>query len=227
MKKLLIISISLLLLSGCSLTGGGKQQTGNTPSEQPPASSQAPAPTVSPSSGPSLEPTATPVQKLTKEETAEAVVQAFKDRDLDKLRQLVHPTKGVQFSPYVYIHEDTAQKFQQDTLPGFDDNTLYVWGEHDGSGETIKLTFKDYYEKFIYDHDYVNREKLGEDEVIRIGNMVNNIKEIFPESYIADYHFSGFDKSFEGIDWASLVVVVEQHEDNWYVVAITRTQWTV
>lgn len=219
MKKWLTIAITLIFLSGCSLTEGGKQQ--------PSTASPAPSPTSAASTAPTSEPSATPIKKLTKEEAANAVVQALNDKDTDKLRELIHPTKGILFSPYVYIQKDTAQKFAKDTLPSFDDKALYVWGEHDGSGETIKMTFKEYYEKFVYDHDYVNSEKLGADEVIQTGNMVNNIKEIFPDSYIADYHFSGFDKSFEGIDWASLVVVVEQHEDNWYVVAIARTQWTV
>ena len=226
MKKWLMICITLLFLSGCSLTGGDKPQSSSSPSEQP-ASSPAASPTAEVSTAPTIEPSATPVKKLTKEETADAVVQALKNKDIDGLRELIHPTKGIQFSPYVYIQKDTAQKFQKDKLPSFDDTALYVWGEHDGSGETIELTFKEYYEKFIYDHDYANSEKVGADEVIQTGNMVNNIKEVFPESYISDYHFSGFDKSFAGIDWASLIVVVEQHEDNWYVVAIARSQWTV
>lgn len=221
MKKWLFIVVGCLLLSGCSSIVGGDKQPSSSPTNIPsPSQPTATATTTA-------APTPSPANTLTKEETTDAVVQLLKDKNHSALKQLIHPVKGVLFSPYLYIHADTAQVFKPDALPTFTDDTPFIWGEYDGSGETIKLTFQQYYEKFVYDQDYVNREKLGDDKVLIAGNMVNNIKEVFPDSYLADYHFSGFDKNLEGLDWSSLIIVLEKYEDSWYVVAIVHSAWTV
>jgi hypothetical protein len=42
-----------------------------------------------------------------------------------------------------------------------------------------------------------------------------------------EYHFSGFDKKFEGMDWASLKLVFENSNNEWYLVGIVHDQWTI
>lgn len=161
------------------------------------------------------------------QEAAAAVISALKDKDLSMLRLYVHPVKGLLFSPYTYIDAETAVTFPADNLPDMKDQTIYTWGAYDGSGEPIQLTFKQYYETFVYDHDFINPETIGWDEVLGSGNTQVNIKDVFPDSYIVDYYFSGFDEQFSGIDWASLILVLEEYEGACYVSAIVHSQWTI
>lgn len=163
----------------------------------------------------------------TSQEAADAVILALKDKDLTKLAALIHPEKGVLFSPFAHIDQETALVFQQDELPDLTDATVRTWGIYDGSGEPIELTFAQYYDKFVYDKPFIEAESVGKDEIIGQGTTVVNLKEVFPNSYIVDYHFSGFDDQYEGMDWESLILVLEQHEGAWYVSAIVHSQWTI
>ena len=41
------------------------------------------------------------------------------------------------------------------------------------TGDPIKLTFKEYYKKFIYDVDFVNAKIIGNNHVIGAGNALH------------------------------------------------------
>ncbi|OBZ08566.1 hypothetical protein [Bacillus sp. FJAT-26390] len=167
------------------------------------------------------------VQAKTPKDAADAVILALKDADMAKLSSYVHPDKGLLFSPYAHIDTATAKVFPAGKLPALTDATLYQWGAYDGSGEPIKLTFKQYYDKFVYDKNFAEPEAVGVDQIKGTGNTVVNIKEVFPNSYIMDYYFSGFDPQYEGMDWESLTLVLEELNGAWYVSAIVHSQWTI
>ena len=145
---------------------------------------------------------------------------------MSALRAYAHPEKGVLFSPYAHIEAD-AVVFKPDELPEPDDATVREWGAYDGTGEPIELAFGDYYDKFVYDEDFASAEKIGKDEILGNGNTLVNIKDKFPNGTLVDYHFSGFDPQYDGMDWRSLILVLERHEDAWYVSAIVHSQWTI
>jgi len=42
-----------------------------------------------------------------------------------------------------------------------------------------------------------------------------------------EYHFPGFDKKYEGMDWASLRLVLIEAKDGWKLVGIVHDQWTI
>jgi len=66
---------------------------------------------------------------------------------------------------------------------------VYIWGEYDGSGDPIKLTFAQYFDKFVYDHDFANAEKVAYNEIQQSGNTVVNISDVYPEGKFMDYYF--------------------------------------
>jgi hypothetical protein len=215
-KKLLFAFALIALLIGCAANGGNINSNENEPTTSPTAS-----PAVSETEAP------TSTTYATTHEAADAIVQALKDKDLTMLASLVHPVKGLLFSPYAYIDQASALTFQADALPALTDATIHTWGAYDGSGEPIALNFEQYYDKFVYDKPFIEAENVGEDEIIGHGNTLVNIKDVFPESYTVDYHFSGFDAQYEGMDWESLILVLEQYEGAWYVSAIVHSQWTI
>jgi len=52
--------------------------------------------------------------------------------------------------------------FTKDQLKNLmESEEVYIWGEYDGSGDPIKLTFAQYFDKFVYDHDFANARKSG------------------------------------------------------------------
>jgi len=164
--------------------------------------------------------------KTTEQDAAIAIMLALKQRNLDALASYIHPEKGLLLSPYLYIQSD-AVVFKRDELPAFSDTTLYSWGKYDGSGEPITLSFSDYYKQFIYDKPFYEAEQIAYNEIINLGNMTSNIAEKFPGSFTADFHFSGFDQQVEGMDWESLILVIENFNGFWYVSAIIHSQWTI
>ncbi|MCR2803367.1 hypothetical protein [Paenibacillus soyae] len=205
---------------GQSGNAGNGNQTNDGNAQTPTAS---PSPAAGDNSGDndSDKPYAEP------KEAADAVISALKTKDLATLGKLVHPEHGIRFSPYVHIDAEKAVRFNAGKLPSMEDATVRNWGNYDGSGEPIELTFAEYYDRFVYDHDYAKPQEIGDDSILGSGNTTPNIKDIYPESYIVDYHFNGFDEKNEGMDWASLILVMEEHEGGWYVSAVVHSGWTI
>lgn len=162
------------------------------------------------------------------EARSQIAVNAIKGKDMQKLASLVHPVKGVLFSPYSHINLVENMEFKKEQLSGaLTSEKIYYWGEFDGIGDPIKLTFAQYYEKFVYDQDFANAEKIAYNEVQQAGNTLVNIAEVYPEGKFIDYYFSGFNPDYGGMDWASLRLVFEKYDGQWYLVCIAHGQWTI
>lgn len=156
------------------------------------------------------------------------VIEVIKDKDMEELASYVHPTKGVRFTAYDYIDTEWDQVFLPEDLPALtEDNQEYRWGYYDGSGDPIDLTFNEYYDEFIYDEDFANPEIIGNNISIGRGNTINNIEEAYPDAHFIEFHFSGFDPEFAGIDWKSLKLVFEEENGTWYLVGVVHGQWTI
>jgi hypothetical protein len=162
------------------------------------------------------------------EKRATDVLTAIKNYDMKKLAGAVHPDKGVRFSPYAHVDVDRNLVFTAEEVKKLAaDSTPYLWGYYDGSGEPITLKFSDYRKKFIYDVDFINAEQVGYNKTLGLGNSVNNSFEVYKNSIIVEYHFSGFDPEYAGMDWRSLRLVFEKKNDIWYLVGIIHDQWTI
>lgn len=158
---------------------------------------------------------------------ARQAVEALRDRDLAQLAGMVHPVKGVRFSPYAFVRDEDLV-FLPDQLAGaLDDPTVYVWGVFDGSGEPIEMTFAAYYERFVYDQDYANAEQIGYNQRIGMGNTIDNSLEYYPGASVVEFHFSGFDPAYGGMDWRSLRLVFQREGDTWYLTGIIHDEWTI
>jgi hypothetical protein len=162
------------------------------------------------------------------EKRAIDVLTAIKNYDLEKLADAIHPDKGVRFSPYGFVDVDNDLVFTADEVKNLaSDSKIYLWGHYDGSGDPIELNFQDYYKKFIYDVDFINAEKTGYNQVLGHGNALNNSFEVYKNSIIVEYHFSGIDPKYEGMDWRSLRLAFEKKNDVWYLVGVIHDQWTI
>jgi len=161
------------------------------------------------------------------EARSQAAILAIKEKDMEKLASLVHPEKGVLFSPYSHIEPGKHKVFSKDQLKGLlKSEEVYNWGEYDGSGDPIELTFAQYYDKFVYNHDFANVEKVAYNQIQPYGNTIVNISDVYPDGNFIEYYFPGTEPH-DGMDWASLRLVFEEYNGQWYLVCIAHGQWTI
>ncbi|NLA57429.1 MAG: hypothetical protein GX855_00760 [Firmicutes bacterium] len=163
------------------------------------------------------------------EERAMETLKIIKERDFAGLAERVHPS-GVRFSPYSYVDvsETGDLVFTPEQVAVFDeDNTKYTWGYYDGTGDPIELTPREYFDKFVYTADFINAENVSYNETLGVGNTLENQFEVYPNAIIVEYHFSGFDPQYGGLDWESLRLAFEELEGSWYLVGVIHNQWTI
>lgn len=158
---------------------------------------------------------------------ADSVLHALKANDMAKLAEFVHPDKGLRFSPYSHVSDKDVTISAAQLPAAAKDITKRIWGVYDGSGDEIKLTFSEYFSKFVYPNDYLEAPEIIFNQAVQRGNSLNNIKEAFPGATSIEYYFPGFEKKYEGMDWRSLTPVFEQKNGIWYLVGLVNNQWTI
>jgi predicted small secreted protein len=230
-QMLLLVALLALILSGCGRSegvGSPTESAADVPSHVPasfPAEtvgSKAPAPSGSASPA-SVEPDRDQALR----EAARDVVDILRDRDLDHLAEIVDPELGLRFSPYAHIEIEASQRFDADKLPEFKQTTELEWGAYDGSGDPILLSFRDYFEKFVYDQDFASAPDVSLNELKGQGNVPFNGPDVYPGSSYVEFHFPGFDSQYEGMDWESLILILRLVNGDWKLCAIVHAGWTV
>lgn len=158
--------------------------------------------------------------------TGREVLTLFKTQNYQELVKYF-ASEGVLFSSYGFIDTAHSKKLTpEDFLESINKKWVLTWGSFDGTGDLIKLTVPAYLKKFVYNADYLNAEAVGFNEVMKQGNSINNLKDIYPNHHFIDYHFSGFEQKYNGMDWTSLRLVFEKQNGQYFIVAIIHDQWT-
>lgn len=216
MRKLLIFMSLIILVTGCASTDSSHSSASDSAQhgmsdglQQEEAAEQ------------------TPLYGMKPEELALEIVHLLKDRDMLRLAAYVHPTKGLRVTPYGYIN--TAKDIVISAVElqtAMEDEEPKIWGSYDGSGEPIQLTFADYFDQFIYNRDYAEAEEIGYNRIIGQGNSINNVKDVYPNGYMVEFHDPGSEE-FDGMDWSSLRIVLEVYEGQWVCTALIHDQWTI
>lgn len=155
------------------------------------------------------------------------VLEAMKARDWAALGALVHPARGVTFTPYSTVDPATDLCFTARQVAELGtDAKSYIWGITDGKGDPIELTMADYLAQYVFNADYTQAPAIGVDMVIQSGNALENAADVFPDGRFVEYHFPGLDPKNEGFDWCSLKLVFEEYGGDWYLVGLIHSQWT-
>ncbi len=156
------------------------------------------------------------------------VMELIDTEDFTGLQNWVHPDDGVRFSPYAYVNTQTDLVFASQSFPSLmADPSVLTWGSFDGSGEPIEFNFMDYYNRFIYDQDFLNPEIIGINSIVGSGNILVNIGDVYPTGEFVEFHFTGFDPQYEGMDWRSLILVFEEVGNEWKLIGIVHNEWTI
>lgn len=234
MYPLLAAVLLAVLLAGC----GAKSNT-NGAADAPQAT-----PSANPSSGIETnatdnEPDATPSGSADNNASpdgdadirlmaiAKEAIEYMRERDMESLVPLIDPEYGLRFSPYSYVNTDTDLAFKPEELPSFKDTGKLNWGSEDGTGEPIELTFREYFELFVYNKDFADAPRVNVNRIEGVGNAIFNVPDVYPNASYVEFHFPGFDDSLEGMDWQSLVLVFNLDGDEWMLAGIVHGQWTI
>ncbi len=161
-------------------------------------------------------------------DAADAVLAIIAARDFAALAALVHPDRGVRFSPYASIDPETDRHFSREALSAAgDDATVYRWGHFDGSGEPIELTVAAYFDRFVYDKNFAATRHRAVDERLGHGNSIDNVNQVYPSGRYVEYHVPGENPEYGGLDWASLRLVFVDHDGCARLVGVVHDQWTI
>ena len=153
------------------------------------------------------------------------VLEYVKDDDYVALSHVVHPEYGVVLSPYATINLATDRRFSAEEVAGFGtDSSVYVWGVYNGRGEPIELTPAEYIEKFVPAEDFLNAKTIGINQIVRSGNALENITDVFPRVQFIDFHISSGDPADE-LDWSSLRLGFEEYRGYFRLIAIVYSTW--
>lgn len=155
---------------------------------------------------------------------ARDVVTILKEKDIEALAVLTHPEKGIRFSPYGFVGEVDRVLLADELESEWKNKTRVFWGLLDGTGRPIRRSFKEYYQRFIYDRDFASTKRVTVNEIQRTNKYIN-VFEVYPKGVVVEYYYSG-DVDFEELDWRSLRLVFEQYQDVWYLCGIIHDEWT-
>ncbi len=155
------------------------------------------------------------------------VVHTLKSRHYELLADVIHPDYCVRFSPYANLNETNQTLCAEDFPRLASSDQKLNWGSFDGTGSPILMTLSEYQQRFVYDSDYFQPQTIGFDQEVSYGNLINNIRDIYPDGKIIEYYFPGFDPQYGGMDWRSLTLVFIQEEQAWYLTAIVHGEWTI
>ena len=158
--------------------------------------------------------------------TNQTVIKLIKIRDINALSRYVHPKKGVMFSPYSDLkNNENVTLDKKEMVKIYEKNEELVWGSYDGTGTRILLTFDNYFNRFIYDGDFIEYEP-NYDSIMGTGNTLENMNSVFPNARSVEYYIPGTEK-YAYMDWKSLRLLYEMYKGKYYLVAVIHNEWTI
>ena len=157
------------------------------------------------------------------------VLDAIADRDYTALSKLVHPVRGVTFTPYSTVDPEFDLCFLPDQIADAgSDSTVYGWGFTDGRGSRISMTMEEYFDRYVFDADFRDAPQVSIDQVKASGNALENVADIFSGCRFVEYYFPERDSRKGGLDWCALKLVFAPTEKNeWCLVGLIHSEWTI
>ena len=155
------------------------------------------------------------------------IQRALANNDFSRITDDIHPTRGVRFSMYAYVHLDKDKVFSREQFAQYlnQSKIRFTWGELDGAGEALVVPLPEYLDTWIDGKKY-NNARITVNTFESRGNMINNVNEAYPNSDVVDFHYKGSDK-YDGIDWRGMRLVFDEYQGRRYLVGIINDRWTV
>ena len=179
------------------------------------------------STGSSSIPTTADNSQQTLRQQAVRIQRALAHNNFSSITSDIHPTRGVRFSMYAYVHVDKDKVFSREQFAQYlqQSNIRFTWGEKDGTGELLITPLPVYLETWV-DAKKFNEARITINEFESRGNMINNVHEAYPQSDVVDFHYKG-SAQYDGVDWRGMRLVFDDYQGKRYLVGIVNDRWTV
>ena len=127
---------------------------------------------------------------------------------------------------YAYVRPETDKVFSREQFAQYlqQSKIRFTWGEKDGTGDLLVTPLPTYLDTWI-DASKFNNASIGINEFQHSGNMINNLKKIYPNSEVVEFYHKGSEE-YAGMDWRIMRLVFEEYQGKRYLVAIVNEQWT-
>ena len=160
-------------------------------------------------------------------EQALHIQQALANKQYASIINEIHPTRGVRFSMYAYVKPESDKVFNRAQFAQYieQSNIRFTWGDLDGTGELLVVPLPTYLNTWI-DGKKFNTARITINEFESRGNMINNVKDIYPKADIVDFYYRSTGE-YSDIDWRGMRLVFDSYKGRRYLVAIVNDRWTV
>ena len=160
---------------------------------------------------------------------AYSVLESIKEGDYAALSRIAHPEYGILFSPQATVAQSSNKRFRAEEISAFGaDTKVYVWGVYSGSGEPIEMTPAEYFNRFVFFKNYIAAPFIGVNHIIRSGNALENITDVFPDMQFVEFHIPGDTRDpTEDFDWCTLRLGFDQYNGSLWLTAIIHSEWSV
>ncbi|WP_296239924.1 MULTISPECIES: hypothetical protein [unclassified Psychrobacter] len=178
------------------------------------------------SNGHSSTPVVSDISQQTLKQQALRIQRALANKDFARITNDIHPTRGVRFSMYAYVRPETDKVFSREQFAQYlqQSKIRFTWGEKDGTGDLLVTPLPTYLDTWI-DASKFNNASISINEFQHSGNMINNLKKIYPNSEVVEFYHKGSEE-YAGMDWRIMRLVFEEYQGKRYLVAIVNEQWT-
>lgn len=157
-------------------------------------------------------------------ELSDKIVQLLDKGDYAEISKYVSE-EGLLLSPYVYL--DSAVVLPKDSIVALiESEKFFMWGLSDGKGDSIHMPIDKFIKKYIYDTTFVRADTISINQFVSSGNTLNNVKKTFPSAQFVEYYFAG-SETYSGMDWQSLIIVINKKESKYYLRALISNEWTI
>jgi hypothetical protein len=220
--------IGLLLLStlaGCppQTTQSGARAVVTIPPPSTLIPDEEPAPQVA--AAPPAEVPETPIPDDLKA-LSTLTVDALARNDMALFARVVHPKKGVRFSPYSFVEAGSdVELHNKDIQSAFLSPKKRLWGSWDGSGDPIQMTFKSYLGRFVNAAKMSRAKEMTVNRDLSGGNTTNNAREIYPRADIVEIYLPA--RPEVEMDWQALRLVFERFDGHPRLIGIIHNEWTI
>ena len=172
-------------------------------------------------------PVVSDMSQQTLKQQALRIQRALANSDFSRITNDIHPTRGVRFSMYAYVHLDKDKVFSREQYAQYlnQSKIRFTWGELDGVGEALVVPLPEYLNTWINAKKF-NDARIKINEFESRGNMINDVKDIYPKSDVVDFYYKGTTE-YDGMDWRGMRLVFDEYQGRRYLVAIINDQWTV
>lgn len=171
-------------------------------------------------------PVVSDISQQTLKQQALRIQRALANKDFARITNDIHPTRGVRFSMYAYVRPETDKVFSREQFAQYlqQSKIRFTWGEKDGTGDLLVTPLPTYLDTWI-DASKFNNASISINEFQHSGNMINNLKKIYPNSEVVEFYHKGSEE-YSGMDWRIMRLVFEEYQGKRYLVAIVNEQWT-